>query len=100
MIKYKIQLLNNKNNLKYILNMTSKKFILDTAEMNNIQLPYSCRIGSCSTCLARSISGTIKHVNQTFLTRNQIKNNFILTCVATVCSNAIILTHEEENFYI
>jgi ferredoxin len=29
------------------------KFILEAAEDNNIELPYSCRAGSCSTCLGK-----------------------------------------------
>ena len=99
MAKYKIQLLNKGKNVDVTIECADDKFILEAAEDNNIELPYSCRAGSCSTCLGKVVSGKLEQPDQTFLDEDQIANGFVLTCVAYPTSNATILTHEEENLY-
>jgi ferredoxin len=97
--KYKVRLLSKANNLDVTIEAPDDKFILEAAEDNNLELPYSCRAGSCSTCLGKVTKGTIDQPDQTFLDEDQIGNGFVLTCVAYATSDAEVLTHEEENLY-
>jgi ferredoxin len=99
MVNYKVQLLNPAKNLDVVIDCPEGKFILEAAEDNNIELPYSCRAGSCSTCLGKVKSGSVDQPDQTFLDEDQIQSGFVLTCVAYPTSNCTILTHEEENLY-
>jgi ferredoxin len=99
MAKYKVRLVNTSENLDVTIDCPDDKFILEAAEDNNIELPYSCRAGSCSTCLGKVISGKIDQSDQTFLDEEQISNGFVLTCVAYPTSDVTISTHEEENLY-
>ena len=99
MVKYKVRLLNTEKNLDITIECPSDKFILEAAEDNNVELPYSCRAGSCSTCLGKVTSGTIDQSDQTFLDEDQISNGFVLTCVAYPTSDVTVLTHEEENLF-
>ena len=99
MNKYKVRLLNPKKNLDMKIECANDKFILEAAEDNNIELPYSCRAGSCSTCLGKIKSGSIDQSDQTFLDDAQMSEGFILTCVSYPMSDVEILTHEEENLY-
>jgi ferredoxin len=99
MAKYKVRLLNEAKKLDKVIECSSDKFILEAAEDNNIELPYSCRAGSCSTCLGKVTSGSVDQPDQTFLDEDQISSGFVLTCVAYPTSDATILTHEEENLY-
>lgn len=55
--------------------------ILDAAEKNGIRLPYSCRAGRCSTCVARLIQGQIKMSTNEVLTEKDIHEGLTLTCV-------------------
>jgi len=55
--------------------------ILDAAEKNDIRLPYSCRTGRCSTCVARLVQGEIKMSTNEVLTEKDIQEGLILTCV-------------------
>ena len=55
--------------------------ILDAAEKHGIRLPYSCRAGRCSTCVARLIQGQIKMSTNEVLTEKDIKEGLTLTCV-------------------
>lgn len=99
MVNYKVKLLNKAQNIDVTIDCPEDKFILEAAEDSNIELPYSCRAGSCSTCLGKVTEGTIDQPDQTFLDDDQIANGFVLTCVAYPTSNVTILTHEEENLY-
>jgi ferredoxin len=99
MVKYKVRLLNTEKNLDITIECPSDKFILEAAEDNNVELPYSCRAGSCSTCLGKVTSGSIDQSDQTFLDEDQISNGFVLTCVAYPTSDVTVLTHEEENLF-
>jgi ferredoxin len=99
MVNYKVRLLHEAGNLDVTIDCPDDKFILEAAEDNNIELPYSCRAGSCSTCLGKVTKGSIDQPDQTFLDEDQMANGFVLTCVAYPASDATILTHEEENLY-
>jgi len=99
MAKYKVRLLNEAKKIDVVVECSGDKFILEAAEDSNIELPYSCRAGSCSTCLGKVKSGTVDQSDQTFLDEDQIANGFVLTCVAYPTSDSTILTHEEENLY-
>jgi ferredoxin len=96
---YQVRLLNAAHNLDVTINCPDNKFILEAAEENNVELPYSCRAGSCSTCLGKVTKGSIDQPDQTFLDEEQIANGFVLTCVAYPTANTTIETHEEENLY-
>jgi len=99
MAKYKVRLVSSSHNLDTTIECPDTTFILEAAEDNNIELPYSCRAGSCSTCLGKVKEGTIDQPDQTFLDEDQMSNGFVLTCVAYPTSNVTISTHEEENLY-
>ena len=99
MAKYKVRLLNEAKKIDVTIECPGDKFILEAAEDNNIELPYSCRAGSCSTCLGKVKSGSVDQSDQTFLDEDQIASGFVLTCVAYPTADSTILTHEEENLY-
>merc|ERR1712023_467951 len=61
-------------------------YIIDQAEEEGLELPYSCRAGSCSSCAGKVIDGSI----------DQRGDGFCLTCVTYATSDVTIKTHCED----
>ncbi|MBN09386.1 MAG: flavodoxin reductase [Flavobacteriaceae bacterium] len=68
--------------MTYLVKNIGGKKLLDAALEENIDVPYSCQGGVCSSCLARIIKGKATMENNQILTDQEIKDGFILTCQA------------------
>ena len=94
---YLVQIWDAKQNHLYILNIPDSDYILDYAEELDCDLPYSCRVGSCSTCCSKVVSGTIDCSEQDFYDEDQLAAGFFPMCVAYATSNCQILASQEDN---
>src|ERR1700686_5485160 len=56
--------------------------LLDLAEQNDVQIPYSCRQGLCGTWATRVLSGTVQMDVEAGLTPEQKNAGYVLPCVS------------------
>ena len=63
------------------------------------QIPYSCRAGSCSSCVGKLKEGTVDQSSQIFLDDSKIDEGYVLTCVAYPTSNIVVEVDIEEDYY-
>lgn len=54
--------------------------ILDAGLRQGIALPYSCRAGRCSSCVARCLAGRVRMTNNEVLTEKDVREGLVLTC--------------------
>ena len=62
--------------------MDKKSLVLDAVLKQNIDAPYSCQGGVCSSCIAKVTEGKAEMVMNQILTDKEIADGFILTCQA------------------
>lgn len=97
---YTVTLVHNSEPLQHTVEVEEDQFILDAAEEEGIELPYSCRAGSCFDCLGKLTQGKIEHTSQSLniLTSEEIEAGYVLLCACTPTSDCTVVTHQAEDY--
>ncbi|WP_019499796.1 2Fe-2S iron-sulfur cluster-binding protein [Pseudanabaena sp. PCC 6802] len=100
MAVYNVRLINEAEGLDETIEVDEDEFVLDVAEAEGINLPFSCRAGTCSTCAGRVIEGDVKESGgnpDMFFNSGQRAAGFRLLCISYPTSDCTILTNQEPN---
>ena len=75
--------------------MSQKKTILEAALDNNIDAPYSCQGGICSSCVARITEGKATMRQNNILTDGELAEGLVLTCQAQPTTPTIVVDYDD-----
>jgi len=67
-----------------------RKPLLDELRDQGVDLPYGCRYGGCITCAAELVSGEVDQRAQVALNNRQIKDGYIVLCVARAKTDCVL----------
>tara|TARA_B100000989_G_scaffold255173_1_gene204007 strand:- start:25 stop:390 length:366 start_codon:yes stop_codon:yes gene_type:complete len=73
-----------------VYHVKGRKSLLDELRDQGVDLPYGCRYGGCITCAAKLISGEVDQRAQVALNNRQIKDGYVVLCVARAKSDCIL----------
>lgn len=79
----------------YTFVMDKKELVLDAVLKQDIDAPYSCQGGVCSSCIARLTEGKAEMVKNQILTDGEIEEGFVLTCQSHPTSSKITIDYDD-----
>ncbi len=75
--------------------MSQKDSVLDVALSQNIDVPYSCQGGVCSSCIARIKEGSATMRQNNILTDAELAEGLVLTCQAEPTTATLIIDYDD-----
>lgn len=84
---------------EYSFTVPDNRYILHSAEDQDIELPFSCRNGACTTCAVRVLSGHLEQPEAMGLSPELQKQGYALLCVSYARSDLIVETQDEDEVY-
>lgn len=75
--------------------MSPKQSVLEAALDEDLDAPYSCQGGICSSCLARLKEGEVKMRQNNILTDGEVADGFILTCQSHPLTPTIYVDYDD-----
>lgn len=69
--------------------------ILDAAIKANIDAPYSCKAGVCSTCRCKVLEGEVEMEVNHALEDYEVRAGYVLSCQAIPLTTKVVVTYDE-----
>ena len=75
-----------------IVNGQSNQTILQSADIQGLELPHSCRVGGCAACKCKLKQGNVKTLTEAayVLTEEELDAGYILTCQSQPKSDLVL----------
>jgi ring-1,2-phenylacetyl-CoA epoxidase subunit PaaE len=70
--------------------------VLDAAQKNGVDIPFSCKGGMCCTCRAHVSEGTAKMTVNYALEPGEVEMGYVLTCQAHPTSESIVVDFDRH----
>jgi len=84
---------------KHIVEVPEDRYILQTAEQQDVELPFLCRNGACTSCAVKIISGELHQPEAMGLSPKLKDKGYALLCVSYPRSDLEVETQNEDEVY-
>ena len=78
----------------YDIEVGKKETILDAGLENDIDMPYSCQSGVCTSCQGKLILGNVKMDVSDALSDEEIAKGYILCCHSIPLTDSLVIEIE------
>jgi ring-1,2-phenylacetyl-CoA epoxidase subunit PaaE len=68
--------------------------VLDAARAANIDVPYACTAGVCSTCRAMVVEGEVEMEANYALEDYEVRRGYVLTCQSRPISDKVVIDYD------
>ena len=69
--------------------------LLEAAIANDIDAPYACKAGVCSTCRAKVLEGEVEMETNHALEDYEVKQGYVLTCQCYPLTDTIVVSYDQ-----
>ncbi|NNK70100.1 MAG: ferredoxin--NADP reductase [Flavobacteriaceae bacterium] len=80
---------------EFSFEMDTSQTILEAALKHDVDAPYSCQGGICSSCIARIREGSVQMRQNNILTDSEVEEGFVLTCQSEPTSSKVIVDYDD-----
>jgi ferredoxin len=96
---YTVQIHHRQRHTVHSVEVAEDRYILQTAEVQGVELPFACRNGACTTCAVRILAGKIDQPEAMGLSPKLRSAGYALLCVSYPCSDLEVETQDEDEVY-
>ena len=69
--------------------------LLEAALQADVDVPFSCKAGVCSTCRARLVEGEVEMQSNSALEDYEVERGYVLTCQSYPLSDKIVVSYDQ-----
>ncbi len=96
---YRVTINNRQKNTVETVEVPEDRYILNTAENQDVKPPFACRNGACTTCAVRVLKGDLYQPEAMGLSPELQSQGYALLCVSYPRSDLVVETQDEDEVY-
>jgi len=96
---YPVHIYHRQAGTHYTIEVPADRYILQYAEEQGVDLPFSCRNGACTDCAVRVMSGDLEQPQAMGLSPDLRAQGYALLCVSYPRSALRVETQDEDEVY-
>ena len=73
----------------------SGQSLLDAALANDLDAPYACKAGVCSTCRAKVLEGEVEMLSNHALEDYEVRQGYVLSCQCYPLSDRLVVSYDQ-----
>jgi len=74
--------------------MSMSSTVLEAARANQMDVPFACQAGVCSTCRAKIIEGEVEMMNNHALEDYEVEQGYVLTCQSLPRTKVVVVDYD------